>query len=156
MKVISRLLTVAIISLMFISVNTFAQKGNCERNNSNKSNGKNTGIENKIPDLTETQKADIKKIQLNGKKEMLPITNSLAVKRAELQILRTAEKIDQKAIDTKVNEIGALRTQMMSLREQRIQKIRSVLTDNQKIVFDSHKGKHSHNHGSKNNCGNKK
>ena len=156
MRVMSRLLTVAMVSLMFISVNTFAQKGNCEGSNGHKGNGKGAGIENKIPDLTEKQKADIEQIQLDGKKEMLPITNGLGVKRAELQTLRTAEKIDQKAIDAKVKEIGNLRTQMMSLREQRVQKIRSVLTDDQKVVFDSHKGKHSKGHSAKSDCGSKK
>jgi len=154
MKVMSKLLTVAMVSLMFISINTFAQKGECTGNKAYKGNG--NGIENKIPDLSDKQKADIKKIQLEGKKEMLPITNSLSVKRAELQALRTAEKTDQNAIDAKVKEIGDLRTQMMTLRENRIQKIRNVLTDDQKIVFDSHKGRR-HNgykgHNSKANCG---
>jgi len=158
MRVMSRLLTVAMVSLMFISVNTFAQKGDCGGAKGHHKDGKGAGIENKIPDLTDKQKADIEKIQLDGKKEMLPITNALGVKRAELQTLRTAEKIDQKAIDAKVKEIGDLRTQMMSLREQRVQKVRSVLTDDQKVVFDSQKGKNHKGHkghGPKADCGHK-
>ena len=155
MRVMSRLLTVAMVSLMFISVNTYAQKGDCIGAKGYHKDGKVSGIENKIPDLTDKQKADIEKIHLDSKKEMLPITNALRVKRAELQTLRTAEKIDQKAIDTKVKEIGNLRTQMMSLREQRVQKVRAILTDDQKVVFDSQKGKGHNGHGTKTNCGHK-
>ena len=155
MRVMSKLLTVAMISLMFISVNTFAQKGDCNGHKGHK--GEGVGIENRIPDLTEKQKADIEKIQLDAQKEMLPITNGLGVKRAELQTLRTAEKVDQKAIDAKVKEIGELRTQMMALRESKIQNIRNVLTDDQKVIFDSRKGKHNNKmkHGRKSGSGSK-
>ena len=155
MRTMNRFLTIVMVSLMLISVNTFAQKGNGNgKGNGHMADG--SGIENRIPDLTEKQKADIKKIQLDGKKEMLPITNALGEKRAELQTLRTAEKPDQKAIDAKVKEIGDLRTQMMTLREKRVQSIRSILTDDQKIIFDSHKGKGHKGHGAGDNCGHKK
>lgn len=150
MKTMSRFLTVIMISLMFISVNTFAQKGNQDGRQMQKRDGH--GIEQRIPDLTEKQKADIKKIKLESKKEMLPITNSLGVKRAELQTLRTAENVDKKAIDTKIKEIGELRTKMMSIRENRLQSIRSILTDDQKVVFDSQKGKAHRVRGAKDNC----
>ncbi len=155
MKVMSRFLTIAMVSLMLISINSFAQNGNGQGKGQNMGKADCSGIENKIPDLTDKQKADIERIHLDGKKEMLPITNSLKVKRAELQTLRSSEKIDQKAIDAKVKEIGDLRTQMMTLRENRIQKIRNLLTDDQKIVFDSNKSKgyNGHKgHGQKANC----
>lgn len=166
MKVMRNFLTIVMISLMFISVNTFAQNGN--GNGNGQGNGKSSdcghskghgsangkGIESKIPDLTEKQKTDIDKIFIDAKKEMLPITNELGVKRAELQTLRTAEKPNQKEIDAKVGEIGKLRTDMMSLRERRVQSIRTLLTDDQRVVFDSHnKG---HKHSSKSDCGSKK
>jgi len=105
-------------------------------------------LENAIPDLTEQQKKDIEKIGLDMKKQSLPITNELRERRAHLQTLKTTEPIDQAAIDKEIEAIGKLRTDLAKLREDTRLKIRNVLTDEQKVVFDSKaQGKHNGGHG---------
>jgi Spy/CpxP family protein refolding chaperone len=137
MKMTSKILTLALVGLMFMSVNTFAQM---------KDGGKRgQGIENNIPNLTDQQKTDIEKLRTEHKKQVLPITNDLGLKRAELQNLRTAEKPDQNAIDAKVAEIGALQTKLMTSREKQTQDIRALLTDEQKVYFDTNRKKHNKN-----------
>lgn len=109
------------------------------------------GLENKIPDLTDQQKKDIEKIGLDMKKKSLPITNELREKRAHLNTLKTTEPIDQKAIDKEIEAIGKLRTDLAKLKEGTRIKVRNVLTDEQKIIFDSEVGKHK----GKEKCGGK-
>ena len=111
-------------------------------------------LESAIPDLTDQQKKDIEKIGLDMKKQSLPITNELREKRAHLQTLKTTEPIDQSAIDTEIEEIGKLRTDLTKLRENGRIKIRNVLTDEQKVVFDS-KAQGKHKAGGKADCGHK-
>jgi len=111
-------------------------------------------LENAIPDLTDLQKKEIEKIGLDMKKQSLPITNELREKRAHLQTLKTTEPIDQAAIDKEIEEVGKLRTNLAKLREDTRIKIRNVLTDEQKIVFDS-KGQGKHKGGGKPDCGHK-
>ncbi len=152
MKNFSKILTIMLVSMMFLSANTFAQpgKGDCKGH-------KGKGIENAIPDLTDQQKSDIQKIRIKYDKKVLPITNELRESRAHLKTLQTAENPDKAAIDKQIEKIGKLRTDMIKLREEQRQEVRALLTDDQKVVFDTkmarhgkggmhHKGMHKCNH----------
>ena len=126
-------------------------KGDCQGKSSMSQADK---LEKAIPDLTDQQKKDIEKIGLDMKKQSLPITNELREKRAHLQTLKTTEPIDQAAIDKEIEAIGKLRTDLAKLREDTRLKIRNVLTDEQKVVFDS-KAQGKHKGGGKSGCGHK-
>ena len=51
----------------------------------------------------------------------------------------TTDPIDRKAVDALVSEIGTLRTKMMIEKVNHRLNVRSVLNEEQKIKFDSHK-----------------
>jgi len=91
-----------------------------------------------LPDLTDEQRTQIRDIMLNTRKEMLPIQNELREKQAQLRTLTTGENIDMDAANTVIEEIGALRTEMMKNRIASRQEIRNLLTEEQRIIFDSH------------------
>lgn len=106
-----------------------------------------------LPDLTEDQKSKIKDIFLTTMKEGLPIHNQIAEKEARLQTLSTAEKVDEKAINKTIDEISDLKATMMKKRMSSVQKVRALLTDDQRIIFDTHHksmmkgGHHGKGHG---------
>ena len=150
MKNSSKVLVLMLISVMFLSVDMYAQRPGYDCGGHK--NGK--GIENAIPDLTEQQKSDIKKIRIDYDKKVLPITNELRERRAHLKTLQTASTPDKKAIDAEIDKIGKLRTDMMKLREEQRLKVREVLTDDQKVVFDTKMAnkRHMMHHGKGHKC----
>lgn len=93
--------------------------------------------EMRLPNLTDQQKEQIKAIMLKGRKETLPLQNALREKQAELHTLRTAENYNERAVKSKIDEITELQHSLMLLREQHRQEIREVLTEEQRIIFDS-------------------
>ena len=96
-----------------------------------------------IPNLTEVQQTKIEKMRTANMKEMIQSRNFMAEKRAHLNILRTADKVDMNAINKAIDEMGANRTKMMKKREAHRQSIRQILTDDQKVYFDSRRGRGS-------------
>ncbi len=91
-----------------------------------------------LPNLTKEQKDQLDEIHLKYVKIKMPIHNKLAEKHVRLQSLATADKVDLKAIDNLVSEIGALKIKIMQSDEHERQEIRKVLNDDQRIIFDSH------------------
>lgn len=98
----------------------------------------------RLPDLTEDQKEQIKEIMLTTRQEVLPLQNQMREKTARLRTLRTAEEVNMDAINTVVEEIGDIRTDIMKKRLASEQAIRELLTDEQHVIFDSRsmRGKH--------------
>lgn len=92
----------------------------------------------RIPDLTDAQKESIKKIRLAAQKDMLPLRNQINEKMAHLQTLNTAEKADMKAIDKTIDEVYALKADMAKTQAKSRQEVRKLLTEEQRLVFDSH------------------
>ena len=89
-----------------------------------------------IPNLTEDQKKKIKELKTPLHKEVLPLRNQLAEKRAHLKTLQTAEKADLKSINSTIDEMSQLQSQIMKRRAAHTQAIRVILTDDQRIAFD--------------------
>lgn len=90
-----------------------------------------------IPDLTDEQKEQIRTVMTETRKEMLPLQNQVREKSAQLLTLRTAENADMNAINAMVEEISSLRAAMMKNRLASEQEIRALLTDDQRVIFDS-------------------
>lgn len=97
-----------------------------------------------IPNLTDEQKEQIKNILLAGRQQMLPLRNEMGEKVARLRTLRTTDPVDMDAVDAIVEELGDVRVEMMKQRLASEQKIRELLTDEQRLFFDSRKvhGRH--------------
>jgi Spy/CpxP family protein refolding chaperone len=103
-----------------------------------------------IPNLTEEQKTKIKDIHLALSKEIQPLRNRLGELKAKQRTLTTSDKPDMGAINTNIDEITKTTNQLMKSRAAHHQQVRALLTDEQKVWFDSHpfqKGGHKHMKG---------
>lgn len=115
-----------------------------------------------IPNLTDAQTAKIKELKTAHMKEVLPMKNLLAEKKAHLKTLTTVDKVDMKAVNTLVDEIGAIKTDMMKKKIAMKMEIRNQLDEEQRLYFDLHNGKNrgmrghgkGHGHGNGNGNGN--
>lgn len=94
---------------------------------------------NNIPNLTEEQQAKLETLRTTHWKDAQNNRNLIAEKSAKLNTLRSADNADMKAINKTIDEMSSLRSTMQKSREQHIQDIRSVLTDEQRVYFDSSK-----------------
>lgn len=95
-----------------------------------------------IPDLTDQQRDQIKTLRVEHMKVMQPLRNQMAEKKARLNTLTTAEKVNMNEINKVIDDIGKMQTQMMKLKEQHHQDVRKLLTDDQRLFFDSHRPMH--------------
>lgn len=91
-------------------------------------------------DLSEQQQEQVQQHWVEGQQEMLPLRNELREKQARLQTLTSSGNYDESSVKALINEIGELHTNMMLLREDHRQEMRSFLTDEQKLIFDAHRG----------------
>lgn len=89
--------------------------------------------------LSEDQKTKIKSIRINHQKEMMKLRAKKQELQAHLNVLRTADVADMKAINATIDEITQNQNQMMKSQESFIQQIRVLLTDEQRVEFDMHK-----------------
>ena len=90
-----------------------------------------------VLELTDDQKTQIEGIHSAQMKESLHLRNQQNELRAKLQTLRTEESADMKAINNTIDDMTALQASLMKLREESHQKVRSLLTDEQRIKFDT-------------------
>lgn len=144
-----RIQTLTFVLLAIFSLSTFqaeaqSNKGkqNAKRTGKNVNCNKQSRTQCKIPDLTAEQQKKIEDLKLKHKKKMNSRRNILAEKNARLNTLRSADNANMSEINKTIDEIGAIRTQMMKDKEAHYQSIRSLLNDKQKVYFDSkrHRG----------------
>lgn len=124
------------IAVIFITITAMGQPGPqaeqyMRRNNS----GSKHGIG--IPGLTDEQSKKIQTLKLNFQKEMLGLKNLMVELRAKQRTLETNDKVDMKAINSNIDEITKLQNQMMKKGAEHRQQIRSILTDEQRLWFDT-------------------
>jgi Spy/CpxP family protein refolding chaperone len=91
--------------------------------------------------LTEEQKTQIKTIKEPNMQKHQAVKLDLEEKHIQLKKLETAEKADIKAINAKIDEISAIKTQLMKDAAAVKQEIRALLTPEQRIKFDTHSQK---------------
>lgn len=96
-----------------------------------------TGPFSNIPDLSDAQRENIKKLQLEHQKKVRLIHATLKEKRAHLETLRLADKPDMQQINKTIDEIAGMQADLMKERESHRQAIRSKLNEEQKEWFDS-------------------
>jgi len=92
-----------------------------------------------IPDLSDAQKDTIKAIHLDTKRQVLPLKNELDEQRAHMKTLSTAANVDIAQIDAQIDKMSATQAEIMKLKAREKQQVRSQLTDDQRIVFDTMK-----------------
>ena len=125
---ITLLAVVMMIPLMGLQAQQRGQNGQGNRQHSERSG---------IPDLTAEQKEQMQAFRLDVQKNSLPIKNELGENRAKMNTLITTDKPDMKAIDKLIDENAELMASLMKIKAQNHQKVRSLLTDDQRVVFDT-------------------
>jgi Spy/CpxP family protein refolding chaperone len=97
-----------------------------------------------MQNLDEKQREELKKIRTGQLKERTRTRNLLREKHAKLETLQTADKPDMKEINRVIDGIAAVQAQEMKAEAASRQKIRSLLTEEQRVQFDArsaHRGK---------------
>lgn len=94
-----------------------------------------------IPDLTDSQRAALKDLRMEHQKKMMLFDAKLEEKKAALNILRLADRPDTKAINQTIDEFMVIKGDMMKETEAHMQAVKSKLTDEQKLWFNSHHAK---------------
>ena len=151
----SSLIIIMMIAAMSMTTTVFAQgRGNGQGMKKGNHMGQ---MMSKIPDLSKEQMQKIKSLRTELMKQITPMKAELQELKAHLRTLSIAEKVDLEMIDKTIDKIGSLQTKMMKIRAKFRQEIRSVLNDEQRVVFDSMSGNmmggHMGHHGSnKGNC----
>ena len=155
MNKLTAIISMIVVSVFLISGSVSAQKGNMKAMKGHKnmySNYQKESYQN-IPNITNTQKEQLKIKKTAMMKEVLPIQNSLKEKIAHLNSLSTASKVDIKAINKQIESIGKDKVALMKVKANFRQEVRKILTDDQRIYFDMHSGimnkDKGHHHGMK-------
>ncbi len=89
-----------------------------------------------IPNLSDDQKSKIEQLNLTFDKNTLQIRNHIREKEAQLRTLITQDNANQDQINKLIDDIGAMRTDIRKQRVSTDLKIRGLLTDDQKVIFD--------------------
>lgn len=113
-----------------------AGKGNC----TSESQGLRQGDCN-IPGITDEQKNKILQLRLSHQKEMLALRNKLNELQAHEQTLATMDNPDMNAINTNIDEMTRVQNKIMKARAAHRNQVRNLLNDEQKVWFDSNRGK---------------
>ena len=95
------------------------------------------GFSMPLGNLDEKQRVELQKIRTTQMKESTQFRNQLKEKRAKLEVLQTADKPDMREINRVIDEIAAVQAQEMKAQAANRQKIRSLLTEEQRVRFDA-------------------
>lgn len=92
-------------------------------------------------DLSEEQKDQIKEIHLAHMKDVQPLKDEVKINRAKVNALLKNDDPDMKEIVSLVEADGKLLTQIQIKSIGEKIRVRSLLTDEQKIIYDMHSEK---------------
>lgn len=90
-----------------------------------------------IPDLTPDQIAKIDDLKLQHTKDVTPLKDLLKEKQARINTLLDAEKSDMGAVNAAIDEFTSITNQLIKKKAEFRLAVRNLLTDKQKIVYDS-------------------
>ncbi len=89
-----------------------------------------------IPDLSKEQIDKIKLLNQQLRKQILSFDAQIMEKEAKLQTQKIADKPDIRAMNGLIDDISTLHGSIMKLLNETHFKIRDLLTEDQKLVFD--------------------
>ena len=90
-----------------------------------------------IPNLTEDQKAEIKKIKGEGHEKAEPQRKAMKELRSKLSALKMAENPDLQQINSLIDESAKMKAEMEKSRTASQLKVRSILTPEQRKAVDA-------------------
>jgi len=140
------LLTQILIAVLFLStIQVEAQRRNFDgsRNSETEYRGQNC----RIPDLSDEQEAQITELRNAHFAEVKNLKADLAILRAEKQKLMIADNPNTNAINAKIDAMSEIQTEMQKKRVAHHFAVRNLLTAEQKIHFDKHRGSRNGDYG---------
>lgn len=90
-----------------------------------------------VTNLSNEQVEQLWTLQVAKQKKLNNLNNLLTEKQAQQQTLEAADKANMKAINKVIDEQIGLISQQMKLEAEYKQKIRSILTEDQRIQYDA-------------------
>ncbi|MCX6245296.1 MAG: periplasmic heavy metal sensor [Bacteroidetes bacterium] len=90
-----------------------------------------------IPDLTNDQKQQLKKLDLKNLEAMNPIRNQMREKKVHLMSLLSTQPMNMKEAESVADEIGKIQASILKQQIRHDQEIRGILTHDQQVIFDS-------------------
>jgi len=94
-----------------------------------------------IKDLTPEQEKQMKELHQKMMKEVLPIKNQIAEKKAHLKTISTGDNVDLVAVNKTIDELYVLKAEIEKKKQALKQDVRKLLNDEQKLMFDMHHAK---------------
>ena len=99
--------------------------------------GKHHGMMAEIPNLTDEQKAEIKKIKEQGREKSAPQHKAMKELRLKLSELKMAENPDMQQINSLIDKSAKMKAEMEKSKTASQLKVRSILTPEQRKVVDT-------------------
>ena len=127
-------LLVAIIVVLGLSLSVMAQP-NRRGNMAHRPMTDKSGLQ--MLDLTDAQKDQIKEIHLAHMKDIQPLRDEVKINRVKVDALLKKDVPDMKEIVSLVEANGKLLTQIQVKGIEQKINVRSLLTDEQKIMYDA-------------------
>lgn len=90
-------------------------------------------------DLTEEQQDQMKDLRMDHQKNVMTVKNEMGVLAAEQKVLMSGDDQNLNDINKKIDEMQVLRTDLLKMSAKHRLEVRNLLTDEQKVLFDSKK-----------------
>ncbi len=90
--------------------------------------------------LTEDQQNQMKEMRIAHMKEVQPVRDQLMELKAHQRTLMNTETPDQKSINKNIDEMTKLQNKLMKMGSGFHLKVKSILTDEQKVLMQSGQG----------------
>ena len=92
-----------------------------------------------FPEFTAEQRGQMADLRADHQKAMIPLKADLRLKQLELKEMMRKDA-SQSMINSKLDEIGAIKTQISKMRVDHRLKTRALMTDEQREYFEEHRG----------------
>jgi Spy/CpxP family protein refolding chaperone len=90
----------------------------------------------KKPELTKEQQDKIDKLKMDMAKDAISLKNQIEEKRAHLKTISMVDQPDMTAINKTIDEMYVLKSELAKKKAAHIQKVRKILTPEQRLHFD--------------------
>jgi len=88
-------------------------------------------------DLTDEQQEAIRELRVEHMKNTLPLRNQMQELAAEYRSLITQDEPNMGAVENNIDQRAEVRKELQKIRAEHRLEVRSQLTDDQKVLFDS-------------------
>ena len=129
-------------TFLLIGTQSIAQRGRQDGFNKNYGHGRGYDERSKYQrlfdrlDLKDEQKDKIEGLNLESRKEAIQIQNQMREKEAQLTTLLIQENVEKNKVNNLIDEIGKLKSESRKDRVDTHLKIKALLTEKQRIIFD--------------------